>query len=172
MNKIWIAGSSGSGKTTLANLLGQKYGIPVYHRDYITWDDGIQMRSEEEQIEIVKDITQKDNWIFEGCRFTASKIDGRLENCDTIIYLNINRLICLYRVVKRYYKQLKGKKAKSDLQEITFQFIKYILLEYPHKVQERQRIFLLARGNGKKVIVLNGKRSVRDFYIKNNLSIE
>ena len=163
LNKIWIAGSLGSGKTTLANLIGKKYNLPVYHRDYISWVDGLQIRTEEEQIEIVKNITKDDKWIFEGCRFTASKIDGRFQNCDTIIYLNINRFICLYRGLMRYYKQLKQRIPKSDLQEIRFHHIKYVLYDYPRKVQERQAILLLAKLDGKNVIILNGRNSVKEF---------
>ena len=39
MNRIWITGNSASGKTTLANFIGEKFNIPVYHRDSITWDE-------------------------------------------------------------------------------------------------------------------------------------
>lgn len=163
MNRIWIAGSSGSGKTTLANLLGKKYGIPVYHRDYITWDEDLKERTEDEQIEILRNITCKDKWIFEGCRFTASKIDGRLKYCDTIIYLDINRFICLYRVLMRYYKHVKHKVPKSKFQGFTFEDIKYVLYVYPRKVKKREEIFTLARQNGIDVLILNGRKSVKEF---------
>ena len=72
MRKIWIAGSAGSGKTTLALAVGAKYDIPVYHRDDITWDENSCERSEQDQVEIVREITQKDHFIFEGARFTSA----------------------------------------------------------------------------------------------------
>lgn len=172
LNRIWIAGSSGSGKTTLANLVGKKYDIPVYHRDYITWDEALQKRTEDEQIEVLKNITCKNKWIFEGCRFTASKIDGRLEYCDIIIYLNINRFICLYLGLMRYYKHVKRKVPKSDFQEFTLQHIKYVLYEYPRKAQERQKIFTLARQTGIDVIILDGRKSVKEFCRHHNLDLK
>ena len=172
MNKIWIAGTSGSGKTTLANLLGEKYDIPVYHRDYITWDEAIQIRAEDEQVKIIKNITQKDKWIFEGTRYTASKIDGRLDNCDTIIYLNINRFICLYRGLARWYKQIKQKVPKSDLQEFGFQHIKYVLYKYPLQAPERQEILIFAKQKGINVIILNDIKSVKEFCRQHKLNLE
>lgn len=90
MKRIWIAGCSGSGKTTLANVISEKLNLPVYHRDLITWDENDNTRSEEEQISIMKEITVNDAWIFEGARFTASRFDGRLDKCDTIIHLSKN----------------------------------------------------------------------------------
>jgi len=135
MKRIWIAGSAGSGKTTLANRMGELLKIPVFHRDYITWDrDFDTALSEEEQIALTKDISRTDKWIFDGARFTAARIDGRLDRCDTIIHLNFNRFICLYRAIKKGQK----KKKRSDLREIDkqpfhFSLFQYILLEYPRK---------------------------------------
>lgn len=172
MKKIWIAGSAGSGKTTLANLLSKKYDLPVYHRDYVTWDEALQIRTEDQQIEILKNITQKDKWIFEGYRFTSSKVDGRLENCDTIIYLNINRFICLYRGLMRYYKQVKQRISKLDFQEFKLQHIKYVLYEYPRKASERNKVFLLAKQSGKNVLMLNGRKAVKNFCKEHDLNLK
>ena len=87
MERIWIAGNSGSGKTTLANLISEKLGIPVFHRDYISWHEDFTMRTENEQIALTKSITETSQWIFEGSRFTASKIDGRLINVIRLFIL-------------------------------------------------------------------------------------
>jgi len=46
MERIWIAGNSGSGKTTLVNLISEKLGIPVFHRDYISWHEDFTMRTD------------------------------------------------------------------------------------------------------------------------------
>jgi len=107
MERIWIAGNAGSGKTTLANLIGEKLDIPVYHRDYITWHEDFTMRTEDEQIVMTKSIIKTNRWVFEGARFTASKIDGRLERCDVIIHLELNRFLCAYRVCKRAREKAK-----------------------------------------------------------------
>lgn len=104
VKRTWIKGSSGSGKRTLARKLGKNLTVSVYHRDQISWGGKWNYRTEEEQIKLVKSFLGKDRWIFEGIRFSASFKDGQLENCDTIIYLKINRLNCLYQAVKKYSK--------------------------------------------------------------------
>jgi len=163
MEKIWISGNSGSGKTTLADLIGKKFDIPVYHRDAISWDKDWNPIPEEKQNEIIKNFTKTDKWIYEGCRYTASKIDGRLVFCDTIIYLNINKFTCLFRGLRRYRKQLKSNTPKEDLQPITFKMIGYILHDFPKKYKERKGIFDFAKKNGKNVVILNGFRNVKRF---------
>jgi adenylate kinase family enzyme len=96
MQKIWITGSSGSGKTTLANIIGAKLNIPVYHNDKIFWMENWQQRPINQQVEITRGITQKDKWIYEGNNLNSCKQDGRYSECDTIIFLKINRFTCLF----------------------------------------------------------------------------
>lgn len=166
MERIWIAGSSGSGKTTLANKLSKKLNIPVYHRDRVTWKENWQERSEKEQIEIVQEITEKDKWIFEGNRFTASKEDGRLNRCDTIIYINMNRFICLYRGLKRYLQHRNNPRPElpNNCKEgYDLTIIKYVLFGYPRKKPARKALFKEAEKMGKKVILLNGRRGMREW---------
>lgn len=171
MRKIWIAGSAGSGKTTLALAVGEKYDIPVYHRDDITWDENSCERSEQEQVEIVREITQKDQFIFEGARFTSAVIDGRLDNCDAIIYLNINRFTCLFRALRRWYEQSRGNPSKAEYQPFGFRHIKSVLWDYPRKAPQRRKIFQLARQNHIDVILLNGVKSVNRFYLEHDLEV-
>lgn len=172
MQRIWITGQSGSGKTTVANKLGNKLNITVYHRDNITWKEGWQERSEKEQIRLVKEISKKDKWIFEGNRFTASKKDGRFHNCDTIIHLNINRFLCLYRGLKRHFKHrhdVRPELPKGCDEEYNMELVKYVLFGYPKKKFVRQTLFKEAIKSGKEVIILNGRKEVRDWSKKLNL---
>ena len=169
MKRIWIAGCAGSGKTTLAKMIGEKYGIPVYHRDSITWDENDAVRSEEEQITMLKAITEKDKWIFEGARFTASKIDGRLDRCDTIIHLDINRFLCLYRGLKRAHEHSKIIDiTMADRQPFHFEHICGVLFGYPKKRKQREAIFKLAMEKGINVIILKSRKEVKVFFNQPN----
>ncbi len=159
MQRIWITGSSGSGKTTIANIVGEKLDIPIYNSDKIFWQEDWQRRPRDEQIQITKTISNKEKWIYEGNRFDDCKSDGRLENCDTIIYLNINRFTCVYRFIKRYFKY-KGT-VRPDIsdgctEKIDFDVIKYILIDFHSKNASRKRLFDEAKYIGKDVIILNG----------------
>lgn len=165
MERIWIAGSSGSGKTTLANIIGDKLHIPVYHRDYITWDRSSNIvHTEGEQIAITKEFTQNERWIFDGARFTASRTDGRLERCDTIIHLDLNRFICLFRTIKRGHRKAKiNNTSELDKQPFHAELFNYILLEYPGKHKQREELFELARTKGINVITLKNQNDVNSF---------
>ena len=167
MQRIWITGSSGSGKTTLAKKLGDKLNIPVYHRDAITWKENWEERSQEEQIALTKEITKRDKWIFEGNMFTASRLDGRFDKCDTIIFLNINRFICLYRGLRRYFKHKNNPRPELNKgcdEEYDMTVVKYVLLGFPKKKSSREKFFSEAKKLGKKVIILNGQKEVNNWY--------
>lgn len=171
MQRIWITGSSGVGKTTLARKLGKKLTIPVYHRDKIIWKSNWGERCEEEQISLVKKISIKDKWIFEGDRFTASRQDGRFERCDTIIFLNINRFICLYRGLKRFIKHRNNPRPELPSgckEEYDITVVKYVLLEYPKKKIKIFKLFREAEEMGKTIIILNGTKAVEKWYNKLN----
>ena len=169
MKRIWIAGCSGSGKTTLANLIGEKLNIPVYHRDSISWDENDNERTEDEQIALVKDLTQNNVWIFEGARFTSSKTDGRLDRCDTIIHLDLNRFLCLIRTSKRGRQKSKRTDIlERDKQPFNYTVLKYIMFEYPHKHKQREEIFEQARKKGTNVLILKTRKDVSNFLV--NLS--
>ena len=164
MKRIWIAGCAGSGKTTLADAMGKILNIHVYHRDLITWDENDDMRTEDEQIAMLRSITQNDKWIFEGARFTASQTDGRLDMCDTIIHLDLNRFLCAYRGLKRGYTQAKRLDiADKDKQPFYFHHIWGVLFGYPKKRKQRNIIFQLAREKGINVVILKNRNDVTDF---------
>ena len=164
MQRIWILGSSGSGKTTLANIIGAKFNLPVCHNDKIYWMENWQQRPINQQIEITKGITEKDKWIYEGNRFNSCKEDGRYDHCDTIIFLKINRFVCLYRFLQRYFKHrgtVRPDISEGCLEKVDFTIVKYILFDYPKKHKQRQDFFATTVKDEKNLIILSGAKSVK-----------
>lgn len=164
MQRIWITGSSGSGKTTLANIIGAKLNVPVYHNDKIFWMENWQQRPINDQIEITKGITQEAKWIYEGNNLNICKEDGRYNTCDTIVFLKVNRFICLYRFLRRYLKH-KGT-VRPDISEgctekVDIEILKYILFDYPKKKDQRQKLFAEAIKDKKNLIILSGVKDVK-----------
>ncbi|WP_461614763.1 P-loop NTPase family protein [Clostridium sp. Marseille-QA1073] len=111
MKKIMILGSPGSGKFTLAKSIGEITGIEVIHLDTLFWNPGWIKVPSEEFKEIVKSYVVKEAWIMDGNY--SGVLDIRLNTDDTIIFIDVPRGKCLYRVVKRRF-QYKGK-TRSDL---------------------------------------------------------
>lgn len=109
MTKIYIIGPVGSGKTTLAKRLSKELSIPFYELDNVVWEyhpDGDIRRSPKEIDKLFQKIINKDNWIIENVG--KSYFDKGFDEADTIIYLNIPKLILYNRVLIRWIKQKLG----------------------------------------------------------------
>ena len=164
MKRIWITGSSGSGKTTLANIISTKLNIPVYHNDKIFWMENWKERPTNERIEITKGIIEKKKWIYEGNRFKDCKKDGRYNECDTIVFLKMNRFICLYRFLRRYFKYrgtVRPDISEGCIEKIDIDIVKYILFDFPNKKDEMQNLFSEAMKDEKNVIILSGEKNMK-----------
>lgn len=160
--KIMVMGSAGAGKSTVARQLGQAYDIPVFHLDRCFWKPGWNMSTQEEQSAIHKTLMNKNAWVIDGNYTTFFK--ERAEQTDKIIYLNLNRWHCFYRVLKRYVTN-RGN-TRSDMGEgceekFDLEFLVWIW-NY-HAKKKRKWIKHLETIEDKQVIVLNGSRSVNRY---------
>ena len=99
MERSLIIGCSGSGKTTLACQLGDKLGIPVVHLDRLWWTGDWENVSREEFDAKLASELEKPQWIIDGNY--SRTMEMRLEKCDTILYLDFNRWVCLWGMFKR-----------------------------------------------------------------------
>ena len=94
MNRVMVIGCGGAGKSTLARKLGEKTGRPVVHLDQIWWAPGNWQHLEKPEFDerLLAEL-EKPRWIVDG-NFNRT-IELRLERCDTVIYLDYPRLVCL-----------------------------------------------------------------------------
>src|SRR3989344_7529068 len=142
--RIMIFGSPGSGKSTLGLFLSRKLDLPLFHNDknfYIR--DWIE-RNVQEFFDITFNITQQKNYIIDGnCTRMMLERDcsGRV---DMIIYLDVARSICLWRVIKRFVKnKLFGKepqlhdRAPGCGERLSWNFLKNNLWTYRKKTEPR-----------------------------------
>lgn len=113
MKKIALIGSGGSGKSTLARRLGEKLNIEVYHLNALFWKPNWMPTSKEEQRKVQYELVKKEEWIIDG-NYNGT-MDIRLNAVDTIIFVDISRVICIYRVFKRMI-QYRGK-SRPDMAE-------------------------------------------------------
>ncbi len=102
MKRIAIVGCGGAGKSTLARQIGEILDLPVVHLDKEFWQPGWKMRPREEEYIILEKITRQDEWIIDGNY--QSTMSTRFEAADTIIFLDFPMLLCLQRVIKRFFK--------------------------------------------------------------------
>ncbi|MEM8630401.1 MAG: hypothetical protein AAGF74_04130 [Pseudomonadota bacterium] len=164
MQRMMIIGSAGSGKSTLARILGNRFGLPVYHMDReVHWLPGWQDRPEEEKPEIVAEIVGRDAWVFEGGH---SKSYGlRAARADLLVWLDMPVGLRLFRVIGRAVRD-RGK-TRPDMQEgcpeqldMLPEFIRFILRTRKAS-RAKQRSAFAAAACPKHH--LRTRRAVRDF---------
>ncbi len=125
MKKIAIIGSGRAGKSTFARQLSTKLNIEVYHLDAILWKPDWEGTPKEEQKRIQHELIANESWIIDGNY--GSTLDIRLNAADTIIFLDIHRLICLYRAIKRmivYRNRTRPDMAESCDERFNREFLK------------------------------------------------
>ena len=98
MKRILIIGSGGAGKTTLARQLGKLLDLPVVHLDALYWQPGWTETPKQVWNDKIQDLLLQDSWVMDGNY--GGTLDQRIVAADTIIFLDISRLTCLFRVIK------------------------------------------------------------------------
>lgn len=167
MNRIMVMGvSAGAGKSTFARKLGSKLGIDVYHLDAFFWKPNWVQASSEEFSASNQEIVNRHQWIIEGNY--SSTYDIRSARADTIIYLELPLIICLYRVVKRWLMNIG--KTRPDMgvgckEKLDYQFIKFIVTTYhPRKKKMRVRFRAFQEADpSKKIIILKGRKEIQAY---------
>ena len=112
MERVIIIGCGGAGKSTLARKLGEKTGLPVIHLDRIFWSPGNWQHLLKEEFDaLLMTELEKPVWILDG-NFNRT-MELRLEKCDTVIYLDYSRWVCLLQWIKRVITNWG--KARQDM---------------------------------------------------------
>lgn len=171
MKRVLIIGSGGAGKSTLAVRLGEATGIEVIHLDRLHWLPNWTEPPKDEWRKIVEDALKKEIWIMDG-NFGGT-MEMRLAACDTVIYLDFPRAICLYRALKRvakYYNRTRPDMSDGCREKLDFEFLGWVW-NFPKTtkpvIEER-----LKRFEGEKTIIrLHSPRETEDF-LKNLAKME
>ena len=138
MDKIVVIGSPAAGKTTFARRLGDLLHIKVIHLDRYFWEPCWKEKPREVRKSIQHDLLlREDKWIIEGTYLDSS--DERLKAADTIIFLDMPRLLCLWHAVKRrieYHKQPRLDLPLGCREKLRIPYILKVLV-FPHRGRKR-----------------------------------
>ena len=127
MKKIIIIGSSGSGKSTLSRELAAILNLPLYHLDQMNWRSGWEEVPRDEQRRLQEDVVKGNKWIIDGNY--GGTLDLRMQEADTILFLDFHRVICMTRAFKRvmtYRNQVRPDMAEGCPERFDLEFFKYI----------------------------------------------
>ena len=101
--RIAIVGSGGAGKSTLSRQLAAITGLPLVHLDMEFWRPGWEQTPKDEWLAKSEALIQGESWIIDGNY--GSTMEARFAAADLVIFLDINRFVCLYRVNRRRSKE-------------------------------------------------------------------
>lgn len=170
--KIVIFGIPGSGKSTFALQLSDALKLPLYHLDRFFFVENWKERDREEFLRIQQKMVDLDVWIIDGNSIQSLEI--RYCKADLVLYFRFNRLLCLYRILKRLFSKDSRISDRADgcPEQVSFRLIRYLwgfpkekkpLIEnlkarYPqvvfHEIRsdcEAKKLFHSLTGDGSKV---------------------
>lgn len=139
--------------------------------DQLFWKPGWLQSTREELLNKQEIHLKKKSWIIEG-NYT-SVWEDRLRAADTIIFLDVNRFLCTYRVIKRWIKH-RGR-TREDLAEgcperITVEFILYVW-RFPKDKNKKIYRRILQQNSHTQILILQKRKAVHHFLKQNILSL-
>ncbi len=170
--RIVIIGSCGAGKSTLARTLGKQLNLPVIHLDAYYWQPRWQETDQDKWQKIQQELIKVNSWIIDGNYYNT--IDIRLAAADTIIWLDFNRYLCLWRVIKRYLKypdKVRPDMAAGCPERLNWEFFQYVW-SFPKLHRPKILDKLAEYQASKQIIILRNPRQVLDLLQQTNAIAE
>ncbi len=162
MQKILIIGISWTGKTKLARQLSDIIKIPIIHYDQLVWAENWQEVNEEIVEQELVNAVKNDSWIIEWFIHPAGKI--RLENADTVIYLDYSGLQAMIGGLQRWW-QYRGKNrpemANGCIEKFDWKYLKVMWNR-----AERPEIEEAIKGFENKIVRLKTRKETDNFVAK------
>ncbi len=157
-NRIMIVGNNGSGKSFLSKELSVITGLPLIHLDIEFWRPNWEKPPKEEWLKKQAELISKEKWIIDGNHTDTMEL--RFEIADIILFLDINRLVCLAGVLKRSGKRRSDwpQYLEEKLDRGFFQLCKG--LWNFSKTRKRTILGLHRKYPGKPFLVIKGRRKM------------
>lgn len=164
MKKILVVGSGGSGKSTFSAALGKQLDIPVIHMDALYWQPGWVEPPKPDWQARVEVLCQHEQWIMDGNY--SGTLAPRLVACDTVIFLDMPRLLCLWRVLGRgirYFGVTRPDMAEGCPEKMPDPTFLRWIWNYPERSLPKVLALIDQHAAGKRIIRLRSAAAVRGF---------
>jgi adenylate kinase family enzyme len=161
--KIAIIGCAGSGKTTLALQLKEKLNLPLYHLDQYYWKPQWERTDAETFARAHRELCNQESWIIEGTN--TSLLPVRAEAADCIIFLDVPRMTCLFRVLKRSFthrgEEIEGSPKGCVQRIMSRKYLEFLRWIWNYQAHKRPEILAILKQYPHKSIYI--VRSVDEF---------
>jgi adenylate kinase family enzyme len=163
MKRILVIGSGGAGKSTVAARLGELLNIEVSHLDKFFWRPGWVESPREEWLQTVTELTSRDSWIIDGNY--SGTLQLRVQRCDTIVFLDISRFVCLWRILKRTLRYRNGGRpdiAEGCVERFNLEFVSWVW-NYSRRTRPKVVKLIHEQSEDKQIIWLRSNIEVEKF---------
>ena len=159
MKRIAIIGCGGSGKSHLARQLGAALDLPVTHLDALYYDEAWNPLPKDAFAALQRDLVAAPTWVIDGNY--ASSLPIRLTAADSVVFLDLPAVTCLWGVAQRRLRQRGGQdKATGVYDRITRDFLRYVW-DYRRSMRPRVRALIDQHAGQADVIVFTSRRAAR-----------
>ena len=163
MQRVLVIGSGGSGKSTVAAKLGELLNLEVNHLDKFYWRAGWVKPAPDEWVKTVTELVNRDSWVIDGNY--SGTLELRLQRADTIVFLDLPRALCMWRIVKRFFVYRNGNRpdiAEGCQEKLDLEFVSWV---WNYHRRSRPKIIkrLQAHANGKQIFWLRSRDEVKRF---------
>ena len=162
MERILIIGNAGSGKTTFAKELARKLSLPLVHLDRLYWCGNWEHLSREEFDTLLQNELEKPQWIIDGNYSRTMEL--RLQKCDTVIWLDYNRFVCIWGWLKRVIRNWG--KSRPDMgpqcnERLDMEFAKWL---WTFNGKNRGKYYqILSQQKDKEIYIFKNRRQLQKF---------
>lgn len=166
--RIAILGNAGSGKSTLTFKINKILDLTIYHLDKYFWKPN-WVRSNLDEYKIVHDnLCNQDKWIIDGMNLKF--LDYRISKADLIIFLDVPRYKCFWRIFKRtikYYGKETPSSAQGCHERINWEFFTFLKWVWNFKSDYNPKIKeIFTKHNDKEFYILKTQKDIDSFLEK------
>jgi len=157
---VLVIGSGGAGKTVLAHRLGVLLGIAPVHLDALFYDDQWRPVPEEEFVAAQRRILTGPRWLLDGNYHATLPL--RLAAADTVVFLDLPPVVCLWGVATRRWRYRGGQHADGIYDRVNVGFLRYVA-GYRRRMRPKVIAAIAEHGPHARLVRLTSRAGVRAF---------
>ncbi|MDF2368310.1 hypothetical protein [Sneathiella sp.] len=162
MKRVLVVGCAGAGKSTFSQELAWITELPLISLDRHFWLPGWVESDLRVFASKVRELAEDPKWVMDGNY--GRTLSARLAYADTVIFLDMPRMLCLWRVIKRTagnYGRVRDGMPHGCPERLDWNFLRYI---WHFNSSHRPRLEESLRTFDGRIVTLRNRREV-DTYL-------